>query len=115
MSFEAVERLKRDYTDKWVTVDTATPELRRFVGLSGQIKTVNMNGRALVQFDNPVDISWYDIDLSYLKVINAPAPNPIVSPTTRRPGRTAKESHAPTRSEPDVIRPHSAASSTGGV
>lgn len=74
MSFETVERLKRDYTDKWVTVDTATPELRRFVGLSGQIKTVNMNGRALVQFDNPVDISWYDIDLAYLKVINAPAP-----------------------------------------
>src|ERR1700754_1125835 len=74
MSFETVERLKRDYTDKWVTVDTATPELRRFVGLSGQIKTVNMNGRALVQFDNPVDISWYDIDLSYLKVINAPPP-----------------------------------------
>jgi hypothetical protein len=74
MSFETVERLKQDYTDKWVTVDTATPELRRFVGLSGQIKTVNMNGRALVQFDNPVDISWYDIDLSYLKVINAPIP-----------------------------------------
>lgn len=74
MSFETVERLKQDYTDKWVTVDTSTPELRRFVGLSGQIKTINMNGRALVQFDSPVDIAWYDIDLSYLKVINAPLP-----------------------------------------
>lgn len=74
MSFETVERLKRDFTDKWVTVDAGTPELKRFVGLSGRVKTVNMNGRALVQFDNPVDISWYDIDLSYLKVIDAPAP-----------------------------------------
>ena len=74
MSFETVERLKRQYTDKWVTVDPTTPELKRFVGLSGRIKTINMNGRALVQFDGPVDISWYDIDLSYLKVIDAPLP-----------------------------------------
>jgi hypothetical protein len=77
MSFETVERLKRDFTDKWVTVDPGTPELKRFVGLSGRIKTINMNGRALVQFDGPVDISWYDIDLSYLNVIAAPLPKKV--------------------------------------
>ncbi|MDB5392351.1 MAG: hypothetical protein JWM11_7997 [Planctomycetaceae bacterium] len=74
MSFEMVEKLKREYTDKWVIVDPNTAELKRFVGLSGRVKTVNMSGRALVQFDGPVDISWYDIDLSYLKLIDAPLP-----------------------------------------
>lgn len=97
MSFETVERLKREYTDKWVTVDTGTPELKRFVGLSGRIKTVNMNGRALVQFDNPVDISWYDIDLSYLKVIDAPLP------------KKAAEKHAEPAAKPAAAKPAAAA------
>src|SRR5258707_13176947 len=73
MPFEQVETLKKRYTDKWVEVDTAVPELRRFKGLTGQVKTVNMSGRALVQFEHPVDISWYDIDPSYLKVVDTPA------------------------------------------
>jgi hypothetical protein len=77
MSFETVEKLKREYTDKWVIVDPNTAELKRFVGLSGHIKTINMSGRALVQFDGPVDISWYDIDLSYLKLIDAPLPKKV--------------------------------------
>ena len=95
MSFETVERLKRDFTDKWVTVDPGTPELKRFVGLSGLIKTVNMNGRALVQFDNPVDISWYDIDLAYLNVIAAPLPKKVAEkhaaePAEKKPAAAAK-------------------------
>ena len=93
MSFETVERLKRDFTDKWVTVDAGTPELKRFVGLSGLIMTINMNGRALVQFDNPVDISWYDIDLSYLKVIAAPLPKKVAEkhaePAAKKPAAAA--------------------------
>src|SRR5580765_4651309 len=72
MPFEQVETLKKRYTDKWVEVDAAVPELRRFKGLTGQVKTVNMSGRALVQFEHPVDISWYDIDPSYLKVVDQP-------------------------------------------
>ena len=103
MSFETVERLKREYTDKWVTVETGTPELKRFVGLSGRIKTVNMNGRALVQFDNPVDISWYDIDLSYLKVIDAPLPKkvaekhaePAAKPAAAKPAAPAAAGKSP--------------------
>src|SRR5262245_60219747 len=73
MSFEQVESLKKQYTDKYVEVDSAVSELRRFKGLTGVVKTVNMSGRALVQFDHPVDISWYDIDPSYLKVVDRPA------------------------------------------
>src|SRR5579859_2937834 len=72
MPFEQVETLKRRYTDKWVEVDAAVPELRRFKGLTGVVKTVNMSGRALVQFEHPVDISWYDIEPSYLKVVDQP-------------------------------------------
>jgi len=74
MSIAHSERLKHDLTDKYVIVQDGVPELRRFAGLTGQVKTVNMNGRALIQFDGPVDISWYDIDPSYLKIVAAPQP-----------------------------------------
>lgn len=68
------EQLKKELTDKFVVVSQSVPELRRFVGLTGRVKTVNMNCRALVQFDGPVDISWYDIDPSFLTVVDAPLP-----------------------------------------
>ena len=74
MTIAQAETLKRDLTDKYVLVQDGVPELRRFAGLTGVVKTVNMNGRALVQFDGPVDISWYDIDPAYLKVVDAPLP-----------------------------------------
>ncbi len=69
---ERSEQLKSELTDKWVVVSADIPELRRFAKLTGKVKTVNMNGRALVQFDGPEDISWYDIDPSYLTVVDAP-------------------------------------------
>ncbi|HLJ12403.1 MAG TPA: hypothetical protein VKU82_14505, partial [Planctomycetaceae bacterium] len=72
MSFENVETLKKQYTDKYVKVDGSVAELRRFKDLTGVVKTVNMSGRALVQFEHPVDISWYDIDPSYLQVVDKP-------------------------------------------
>jgi len=74
MLIERAEQLKRDLTDQWVVVKKDVPELRRFEGLTGKVKTVNMNCRVLVQFDNPVDISWYDIDPDYLQVVDAPLP-----------------------------------------
>jgi hypothetical protein len=67
-----IEQLKQDFTDKYVVVDAARPELKRFEGHVGQIKTVNMNGRALVQFDAWNNIGWYDIGLDYLKVVPKP-------------------------------------------
>lgn len=76
MVFEHIEKLKRQYTDKYVVVDDSRPELRRFRGLTGTVKTVNMNGRLLVQFDGHNNIGWYDIDPAYLKVVEAPLPKP---------------------------------------
>ncbi|MDB4614766.1 hypothetical protein OAH18_03645, partial [bacterium] len=72
MSIDLAEQLKAQWTDKYVTVREGVPELRRFVGFVGQVKTVNMNCRALVEFDSPEDISWYDIDPSFLTIANAP-------------------------------------------
>ena len=72
MSIELAEQLKRDLTDKWVLVDKTIPELKRFSGLTGKVKTINMNARALVEFDGGEDIGWYDIDPSFLTVVDAP-------------------------------------------
>jgi len=72
MSIELAEQLKRDLTDKWVLVDKTIPELKRFSGLTGKVKTVNMNARALVEFDGGEDIGWYDIDPNFLTVVDGP-------------------------------------------
>lgn len=70
---ESVEALKQQYTDKYVVVDPGRPELARFEHYVGQVKTVNMSGRALVEFlDYHTNIGWYDIDLSALKVVDKP-------------------------------------------
>jgi pyruvate/2-oxoglutarate dehydrogenase complex dihydrolipoamide acyltransferase (E2) component len=70
---ESVEELKRQYTDKYVVVDPGRPELARFEHFVGQVKTVNMSGRALVEFlDYYTNIGWYDIDLSALTVVEKP-------------------------------------------
>ena len=74
MVFEHIEKLKQEYTDKYVVVDEERPELRRFRGQTGIVKTVNMSGRALVEFDANLNIGWYDIEIDYLKVVDKPAP-----------------------------------------
>ena len=95
VSFADVENLKQQWTDKFVVVDKNAPELRRFVGLTGTVKTVNMSGRALVQFDGPVDIAWYDIDPSFLTVIDQPLPKKVEAKTEHaKPAATAKPAAA---------------------
>jgi hypothetical protein len=74
MVFEYIEKLKRAFTDKYVVVDATQPELARFRNATGLIKTVNMNGRALVEFDQFDNIGWYDIELDFLKVVPKPEP-----------------------------------------
>src|SRR6185436_10384394 len=74
--FEHIENLKKDYTDKYVVVDESRPELLRFKGLTGAVKTVNFSGRALVEFDGYNNIGWYDIDPAFLRVVPKPAPKP---------------------------------------
>ena len=70
--FARIERLKSEWTDRYVVVDGAVPELARFAAATGQVKTVNMNGRCLVEFDQFNNIGWYDIDPSCLKVVPKP-------------------------------------------
>ena len=57
--FDAVDVLKREWTDKLVRVKPeARADLKRFVGRIGRIVTVNYSGRAVVDF---ADGGWYDI------------------------------------------------------
>ena len=74
MVFEHIEKLKREFTDKYVVVDATRPELSRFRNATGVIKTVNMNGRALVEFDQWDNTGWYDIEFDFLKVVPKPEP-----------------------------------------
>src|SRR6476619_3317245 len=72
---DKIEQMKRDFTDKYVLVDATRPELARFRDVVGRVKTVNMNGRALVEFDEyHLNIGWFDIAPEYLKVVDKPPP-----------------------------------------
>ena len=88
-TIEKAERLKKELTDKWVVVAANAPELKRFANLTGKVKTVNMSCRALVEFDGPVDIGWYDIDTSYLTVVDAPQPKKAAAHAEAKPVATA--------------------------
>lgn len=55
------ERLKREWTDQYVTVKPERSELARFAGIVGRVVTVNFNNRALIDFQ---DGGWYDIAAS---------------------------------------------------
>ncbi len=80
---EEIEELKEQWTDQYVIVNGDQPELARFRHMTGQVKTVNMNGRALVQFDGDGNRSWYDIQPSFLKVVDRPAPKAVVKPSPK--------------------------------
>jgi hypothetical protein len=81
MAFDTIEKLKREYTDKYVLVDGQQPELARFRDTVGRVKTVNMNGQALVEFDDyHLNIGWYDIAPQYLKIVDKPPPKPKEAP-----------------------------------
>lgn len=101
MSIELAEQLKRDLTDKYVVVEKGVPELRRFLGLTGRVKTVNMNGQVLVQFDHPVDVGWYDIHPGYLKVVDAPAPPAPAAHTAEKPAAAPAAPAKPAAAAPD--------------
>jgi len=83
---EQVEQLRRQYTDKYVVVDATRPELARFGQSVGQIKTINMSGRALVQFEGDNNRGWHDIDLHFLKVVDKPPPKPAEKKPAPKPG-----------------------------
>ena len=91
MVFDAIEQLRQEYTDKYVVVDDQQPELRRFCGMTGIVKTVNMSGRVLVQFDGNNNIGWYDIDIDFLKVVDKPPPKEEPKPVRRAAAPKAAE------------------------
>ncbi len=96
MVSEQIEKIKQEYTDKYVVADANRPELARFRDHVGQVKTVNMSGRALVEFiDYHLNIGWFDIDLDYLKVVDKPAPKEK-APAAKKQAPAAKMQAAAT-------------------
>jgi hypothetical protein len=88
MVFDHIEKLKQQYTDKYVVVDATRPELARFRDVVGQVKTVNMSGRALVEFlDYHTDIGWHDIDPDFLRVVDKPQPKAKEVPARKPPAQ----------------------------
>ena len=87
---DRAERLKKELTDKWVVVSATAPELKRFSALTGQVRTVNMNCRALVEFDNGIDVSWYDIDPGFLTVVDGPRPKKAAAHAEAKPAKVVK-------------------------
>jgi hypothetical protein len=110
MFAEQIEKMKRQYTDKYVVVDPTRPELARFRDVVGRVKTVNMSGRALVEFDDyHLNIGWYDIDPEFLKVVDKPPPK---APKAEAKKPAAKAEVKPAAAKP-VAKPAPAAAKGG--
>jgi hypothetical protein len=58
---DEIERLKAEWTDRFVRIRGDRPELQRFAGRVGRVITVNFNGRAIIDF---ADGAWYDVAAS---------------------------------------------------
>ena len=101
MLSQEVERLRREYTDQYVVVDAGRPGLARFKGAVGRVKTVNMSGRALVEFEADNNRGWYDVEIDCLNVVDKPPPKvePKIEkkpaapagPAAAKPGPVGKE------------------------
>ena len=103
--FDQVDLLQREWTDRFVQVDDSVAELKRFAGLTGQVKTVNMSGQALVEFDGPEDIGWYDIHPEFLTVVTGQATKeqPVDAPADETPAATQAAS-APAAAPADTSK-----------
>jgi hypothetical protein len=102
MVFAQIEKLKREYTDKYVVVTGNRPELARFAGQTGKIKTVNMGGRALVEFGHDNNIGWFDIALDFLKVVDQPPPKPAEEKAKPAEKKAAPAKPAAAKAPPTV-------------
>jgi hypothetical protein len=110
MVFDNILKLQKQLTDKYVVVDDRRPELKRFSGLTGTVKTVNFSGRALVQFDGHNNIGWYDIDPAFLKVIDEPLAKPEkaekkkeAAPKAEKPAAAAAPAKPAGKSAADIL------------
>jgi hypothetical protein len=107
--FDVIERLKSEWTDKYVVINSSAPELARFARTTGTVKTVNMNGRCLVEFDQFNNTGWYDIDPSALKIVTEPLPKPAEKEAAK-PAATAKPVAA---AKPAAAKPAAKAGGAG--
>ncbi|MEI7862521.1 MAG: hypothetical protein WCJ21_07815, partial [Planctomycetota bacterium] len=92
--FDVIERLKTEWTDKYVVVSSPAPELARFAKTTGFVKTVNMNGRCLVEFEQFNNTGWYDIDPACLRIVPKPLPKPA-EPKEAKPVAKAPAAKSP--------------------
>ena len=95
---ERVEKLRLEYTDQYVVVEGDLPQLAQFKGKVGQVRTINVNGRALVEFGT--DRGRYDLELDYLKVVDKPKPK--ASPAKAKPASAKPE---PAKESEDKAEP----------
>lgn len=113
MVFPNIEKIKQDYTDKYVVVDPQRPELARFADVVGQVKTVNMSGRALVEFmDYHLNIGWYDIELEFLKVVDKPLPK---AKEEKKPAPKAEAKPAEAKAAAPAPKPQAGKPSTADI
>jgi len=107
MAFEPIEQLKLAYTDKYVRVADDRPELARFGDAVGRVKTINMSGRALVEFENYLNNpAWHDLPLAALRVVEKPpepAPAAKKPAAEKAPAKPAAKQPAGGKSAADVI------------
>jgi hypothetical protein len=114
MFTDQIEKLKNQYTDKYVVVESSRPELARFRDVTGKVKTVNMSGRALVEFlDYHLNIGWYDIDPEFLKVVDKPLPK-VEKPKTEKKPAAAKGEAKPAAAKAPAARPAAAKPAAAG-
>ncbi len=99
---EEVEKLREQFSDQYVVVDAQQPELARFEGTVGQVKTVNMNGRALVEFDSAGNRGWYDIAPEYLRVVDKPPPKAVEKKPAAVKAKPAGAPAATTEKSPET-------------
>jgi hypothetical protein len=107
--FDVIEKLKSEWTDRYVVIDSKAPELARFANATGTVKTVNMNGRCLVQFDQFNNVGWYDIDPACLRIVTEPLPKPAEPAKAAKPaGESAKPAAAKPAAKPAAEKPAAA-------
>ena len=103
---DTIDELKRKYTDKFVVVDKSRPELARFCDTYGQVRTVNMSGRALVEFaDYHLNIGWYDIDPMFLTVVDKPPPPKPKEAPSKEPAAKKSAGEVASAAEQKAAKP----------
>ena len=107
--FDVIEQLKSEWTDKYVVINSSAPELARFANATGTVKTVNMNGRCLVEFDQFNNIGWYDIDPAALKIVSQPLPKPAA----KEPAKPAAGAKPAAAAKPTATKPAPKAGAAG--